>query len=91
MAMYLVEAYVPRAHAAEARAAGSRAREAAAELSREHVSIRYVRTMFLPEDETCFHLFEASSAEVVAEAGKRAGIRPARIVSAIDATRFPGC
>lgn len=58
MPTYLVEAYMP--HAQEARAAGRRARAAAEELSREGVPIHYVRTTFLPDDETCFHLFEAA-------------------------------
>ena len=74
--MYLVEVYVPRSHAREARASG-----------RENVSIRYLRTTFLPDDETCFHLFEASSAEDVEEAGRRAELSHTRVVPAIDATR----
>jgi hypothetical protein len=28
------------------------------------MSVRYLRTMFLPEDELCFHLFEADSSDV---------------------------
>src|SRR5215207_11173341 len=55
---YLVETYMPRSHAQEARAAGRRAQAAAEELSREGTPVCYVRTTFLPDDETCFHLFE---------------------------------
>jgi len=43
-----------------------------------------VRTTFLPEDETCFHIFEASSAEIVQEVVRRAGLRRSRIVPAIE-------
>jgi hypothetical protein len=77
---YLVEAYLPRSRAEEARAVGRRARVAAEELSSEGVQIRYVRTTFLPEDETCFHLFEAVSADAVEEVSRRAELGRARIV-----------
>ena len=87
MPTYLVEAYMPRSHAQEARAAGRRARAAAEELSRDGAAVAYVRTTFLPNDETCFHLFEAASAEVVEEACNRAELGRARVVPAIEA--FP--
>lgn len=73
--MYLVEVYVPRSHAREAR---------------ENVSIRYVRTTFLPDDETCFHLFEASSAEVVEAASSRAELGRTRVVAAVEASETNG-
>jgi hypothetical protein len=83
---YLVEAYMPRSHAQEAWAASERARAAAEELSREDRDVRYVRTTFLPDDETCFHLFEAASAEVVEEVSRRAELGRARVVPAIEAS-----
>jgi hypothetical protein len=84
MPSYLVEAYVPRAQAQDARAAGRRARAAARQLAREGASVRYVRTTLLPEDETCFHLFEAGSEEAVAEVCRRAGLGSARIVPVLE-------
>jgi hypothetical protein len=81
---YLVEAYVPRSRAREARAAGRDARAATEELSREGTTVRYVRTTFLPNDETCFHVFEAASEEAVGEVCRRAGLRSARIVPAVE-------
>jgi hypothetical protein len=87
MPTYLVEAYMPRSHAREARAAGRRARAAAEELSRGGVAVAYVHTTFLPDDETCFHLFEAASAEVVEEACNRAELGRARVVPAIEVSR----
>lgn len=80
MPTFLLEAYLPRSRAQEARAAGKRARAAAEELSREGTAIRYVRTTFLPEDETCFHLFEAGSADAVAEVSRRAELGRSRVV-----------
>jgi hypothetical protein len=85
MPTYLVETYIPRSQTQEARDAGRRARAAAQELSYEGVPIRYIRTTFLPDDETCFHLFEAT--EVVEEAGKRAALGRARVVPAIEISR----
>ena len=87
MPTYLVEAYMPRSHAQEARATGRRARAAAEELSRNGAAVAYVRTTFLPNDETCFHLFEAASAEVVEEACNRAELGRARVVPAIEVSR----
>ncbi len=87
MPSYLVEVYLPRSHVYQARASRRRARAAAEELSHAGVPIRYVRTTFLPDDETCFHLFEAASADVVEEASRRAELGRARVVLAIEASR----
>ncbi len=84
MPSYLVEIYVPGTQAQDARAAGRRARAAARQLSREGVSVRYVRTTLLPGDETCFHVFEAASDDVVAEACRLAGLETPRIVPALE-------
>jgi hypothetical protein len=81
---YLVETYVPRAHAVDAPTAGRRARAAALEVSRAGASVRYVRTTLLPGDETCFHVFVADSEEAVAEACRLAGLGSPRIVPALE-------
>jgi hypothetical protein len=84
MPRFLVEAYVARSRAQEARAAGRAAREAAEELTREGTPVRYVRTTFLPNDETCFHVFEAAAEEAVGEVCRRAGLGSGRIVPAVE-------
>jgi hypothetical protein len=81
---YLVEAYVPRSREQDARAAGRRVRVVAERLSSEGMPVRYVRTTFVPDDETCFHFFEATSEEAVGEVCRRAGIASARIVAAVE-------
>jgi hypothetical protein len=81
---YLVEAYLRRSRARDASASGRRARAAAEELSREGLQIRHVRTTFLPDDETCFHLVEASSAAAVDELCRGAGLGQVRIVGAVE-------
>lgn len=84
MPRYLVEAYVPRSRAQEAHAAERDARAAAKALVGEGTPVRYVRMTFLPDDETCFHIFEAASEETVEEACRRAGIGSGRIVPAVE-------
>ena len=44
--------------------------------------------MFLPDDETCFHLFEAVSAYAVEQVSRRAELGRARVVPAVEA--LPG-
>ena len=85
MPTYLVETYMPRSHAPEARAAARRARAAAEQLAGEGTAVRYVRTTFLPDDETCFHLFQAVSANVVDEVSRRAKLGRVRVAPAIEA------
>ena len=86
MAEFLAELYLSHADAGGAREAAARARAAADELARDGCSLRFVRTTFVPGDETCFVVFEADAAETVAEAGRRAGLAFERIVPAIEAT-----
>ena len=83
MQSYLVETYAPKLRVDEARAAGRRARAAAEQLS-GRARVRYVRTTFLPDDETCFHVFEAASEEAVGETCRRAGIAAGRIAPAVE-------
>ena len=84
MTRFLAEVYVPRTRAYESGRGARCARAAATQLSREGTSVRYIRTTLLPTDETCFHVFEAPSADVVGEVGRRAGISWARIVPAVE-------
>ena len=82
MAEYLVELYVAHGDYVAARQHAERAEQASAELTREGRSVRCLRSIFVPEDETCFLLYEATSAEVVAEAMQRAGLRHDHISTA---------
>lgn len=84
---YILEAYLPRSRAHEARATARRARAAAKALAREGVPIRFIRTTYLPDDETCFYFFEAVSTDIVAEAGRRAELGRVRVVPAIETPR----
>jgi hypothetical protein len=67
--------------ALEDAAARARAAESFAARGR---SVRYLRSTYLPEDETCLHFFAATSAEDVAEAAQQAGLTGDRITRSID-------
>ena len=77
-----MEAYAARSSGADVEAAAERATVAAADLRATGRAVRYVRTVFVPGDESCFYLFEADAAEDVADALRRAGIDCERIVEA---------
>jgi Nickel responsive protein SCO4226-like len=46
-------------------------------------SVRYLRSILIPGDETCLHLVEADSAEQVKDAFAQVGLKADRIVEAV--------
>jgi hypothetical protein len=74
VAEFLVEVYVSQADSAAVERGAERARLAAEALIREGIPVRYLRSIFVPEDETCFFLFEAASADGVRVAARRAAL-----------------
>ena len=74
MAEFLVELYVSRADGAAVESSARSARLAADELTREGRPVEYLRSFFVPEDETCFLLYEAATADDVEEAARRASL-----------------
>jgi Protein of unknown function (DUF4242) len=79
MPRYLVELYLPTGRAGDLRAATARARAAAEERS----GVQCLRSIFVPEDETWFLLYEAPSAAEVRRAVERASLPLARVVEAV--------
>jgi hypothetical protein len=84
---YLVETYLARGQAGERVARECRARSAAEELSQEGTQVRLERSIYVPEDEICFFVFDASVARVAALAAQRAGLDPFRVVEAISSEK----
>lgn len=84
MPTFLVEAYEPRGRNGSLAEIEGRARAAAAELSRSGMAVRYLRSIYVPADETCFHVFEGSSIGQVEEVGRRAGLAFDRITEAVE-------
>jgi hypothetical protein len=83
VAEYLVEFYVPRTGTAVVELGAEDARFAAEQLTQEGTSVRYLRSIFVPEDETCFFLYEAASVDAVQKAASRAALAYERISEAV--------
>jgi len=77
MVEFALELYVSRTDTAAVQRNAELARTAA-----EGTSVLYLRSIFMPEDETCFLFFEASSAADVGEVAARAGLDAERVVEA---------
>ncbi len=75
---YLVETFLTR---------GS----TAAELAPEGTGVRFRLAIHVPDDETCFYVFDAASAHEAALAAQRAGLDPIRVVEAVCSERVPTC
>jgi len=83
MPEFLLELYISRETAATARRSAERARRAAGELTQEGTRVRLLRSIYVPEDETCLLLYEAESIVVVREAARRGGLPFERVVQAV--------
>jgi hypothetical protein len=80
---YLVETYLTRGQAAGRAALEQRARNAAEELTQEGTRVHLERSIYVPEDEICFFVFDALVAQGAVLAAQRAGLDPVRVVEAI--------
>ena len=81
MSTYAIEAYVVDPLV---RDLGSRAQAAAESMGADGFDIRYMRTLVLPADETCFHVVEASSVVDAAELARRARFPYLRVTEAAE-------
>ena len=87
MPEFRVELYVAQSDDASVARGAGHALVASEALTREGTPVRYLRSIFVPEDETCFFLYEADSADAVREAALRAGLRCERIAEAVFQSR----
>ena len=76
---YLMESYLPRHELPERAQAVARVRRAARAVSAQGTPVRYLRSIFIPDEEVCFLLFEAESVEVVSAVTDRAGVDVDRV------------
>jgi hypothetical protein len=81
---YLVETYLARGRAGEHAARDRRARSAAEELTQQKTRVRFELSIHVPEDETCFLVFDAPSGVEAALVARRAGLEPVRVVEAVS-------
>jgi hypothetical protein len=84
MTEFVVELYVARADAGTVAHGAARARLAADELARQGTAVRYLNSIFVPEDETCFFLYEGESAEAVRDAARLAGLSFEHVAEAVE-------
>ena len=78
----MVERYVPGVDSAGFAEAALRAASAAAAMTEQGRPVRYLGSVYVPEEECSFCCFEAHDAEAVREANRRAGVPFWRVVDA---------
>jgi len=83
MPNYCLELYLPHASVSRIEEAAADAQRAAG-ASPGGGRVRYLRTTYLADDETCLHFFEAASVEHVVDAARRAGLTTERITRSVD-------
>jgi hypothetical protein len=81
---YLIEAYLPGGDAVALEEVVVRARRAARTASEAGIAIRHVRSFLAPEDELCFHVFEAASVADVTRAAHLGALDHDRITEVIE-------
>jgi hypothetical protein len=84
MPSYLIETYLGRTQEAERVARERRARLAAEQLTRERIPVRFGRSIHVPDDEICFYVIDAPSAEDATHAARQAGLDAIRVVEAVS-------
>jgi len=78
--VFLVETYLSKLDTDGALGIAERAVVAAEDLRGAGMPVRYVQSIFIPADETCFHIFEARSEADARTAASRAGIDFERVL-----------
>ena len=80
---YTVELHLPRTGWEDLQEAAARARQATEQMRREGEHVRFLRSIFVPEDDACFFLYEGSSAQSVRDAAVRAELGVRRVDAAL--------
>ena len=87
MPSYLVETFLARCHSAELAALEARARSAVEELTQDGTRVSFEGVIHIPEDETCFFVFEAPSSREAAVVARLAALDPVRLVEAVTSSK----
>lgn len=80
MPKYLVERHLPGFTSEQVTAAAAAASMTTDAMTTEGTPVRYLRSTFIPGEDKCYCLFEASSSEIVRDANVRARLPLQRIV-----------
>jgi len=84
MSEFLIETYLSREPANAVAVQMQDVARAAAQVSQQSTEVRFLRAIFVPEEETCFYLYESSSADAVREAATRARLPLERVAEAVS-------
>ena len=84
---YLVELHRPPLGWRGLQQLSADARAAAERLTAEGTRVRFLRSIFVPEKDSCFLLYEGTSADAVHEAGRRAALATGSAAPAIRVGR----
>ena len=82
MREFVVEQYLGAACSDAAAGRAGAARRAAEQLTSEGTPVQFVCSIFIPEDETCIHLYRAESIDAVRAVATRALLAIERIAEA---------
>jgi Nickel responsive protein SCO4226-like len=89
LARYTVELDRPDGGWATLQRASEQARQAAEQMRREGTPVRFLRSIFVPEDDTCFFLYEAPTAADARSAARRAQLTARHVRKTITANVEP--
>jgi hypothetical protein len=81
---YFVELAAPAGGWQDLQRLTARARQEADALCGGGTTVKFLRSIYLPEDDTCFFLYEGDSLETVGEAGRRAELQVLGIAPALQ-------
>jgi hypothetical protein len=81
---FLVESYVAHATGTDIKMLAALARSGAAAGVRSGIPVRHVRSFLAPDDEICFHVFEAPSRQAVARMTELVNLDHERITEVIE-------
>ena len=79
---FLAETYAPRDAPGTATPSAAGA-AAAGQASQDRAPVRFLGAILVPEEETCFWLYQAPSAAALRAAMTAAGLRPERVTAAV--------
>jgi Nickel responsive protein SCO4226-like len=84
---FLVERYIARLQFGDVERIGSRLASVTDEMQAEGRAVEWIRSIALPDDETCLCIFTACTPVDVEEANRRAGTGYERIVQTLTVER----
>ena len=86
MTVFMVDRDLPGITMEQLAAAQTAGIKTSEKFTQEGKPVRYIRSMFVPEEAHCMCLFEAENADAVREVNEEANIPFTRVVEAMDLT-----